>query len=181
MVASIRRDTIRFSPSVELCGLLTVRDANRLSQDYYRSLTPQQKSEMMVLFTKHSAEKVTRSKSWFISIPSCLSSFYIAFLSKVRPLLLKPYKGGKFNPLYLWVNCRGEAMEHDIFTKEVKVIVQLFNPFLRVTPIDWRRMTVTDLFRGVMDNPFRTMDDLVKVLSIHLNVGLSVMEEHYNR
>lgn len=92
-MASLRRDTIRFSPSIEMCGLLTVKEANDLSRNYYRSLTAKQKSDMIVLFTKHSAEKVTRSKSSFISIPSCLSSFYIAFISKVRPLLLKPFKG----------------------------------------------------------------------------------------
>jgi hypothetical protein len=86
-----------------------------------------------------------------------MQGFVVAFLNFVRPLLLKkehPNDKRVKSPKYLWINTLGSAMEHNTFTREIRSITQQFNRYLRVTPIDWRRMTITDLFKRRHENFF---------------------------
>ena len=127
-------------------------------------------------------EKRLRSKSGRVPITLTLRPFLEFFLLEVRPLLLfADEDDGPFDPLQLWVGFDGEAMEFNTFSREFRCQVAAFSPYLRITPIQVRRMTLTDFYGRRVDTGGRSYEDFLGDLGVYLNVTPEVAGRHYNR
>ena len=71
-------------------------------------------------------------------------------------------------------------MEKKNFTEIVRKVCAQFNPTLNVTPIQFRRFNVTQVFAGVVV-PKDQIDSFLTIFSKLLNVSKQVMEKYYNR
>lgn len=135
-----------------------------------------------ILFTYMAHEKVARQKTNRIPLPQMLKSFVEFFLQHVRPNLLVTPKDKlePFDPDSLWVDAKGSAMQLRVLTKEVKRLSAKFNPSLSITPIQFRRMTLTEVFKGSISFDME-FEVFLSHLADYLNVDKVVMKEHYNR
>lgn len=134
-----------------------------------------------VLLTYMTREKAIRQKTNEIPLPAFLKDFIEVFLQFGRPALLTAEKDGQvFNPKSLWVSVTGSAMQLNYISKEVKRLGQEFNFALNITPITFRRDTLTRLWRGSIKLT-STLEEFIQQLSDLLNVEGSVMKLHYNR
>lgn len=87
-----------------------------------------------------------------------------------------------FVKLFVKVMGHGNAMEFNQVTCIIKSIIKEFNPYLSITPIEFQRMTLTDVFAGQVDvSDYKDMDTFLQHLGEYLNVTPSVMKRHYNR
>ncbi|KAL6044812.1 Protease [Balamuthia mandrillaris] len=87
-----------------------------------------------------------------------------------------------FNPWALWINRKGQAMEYKQFSQEVRQMGQDFNPYVAgLTPIQYRRMTLTDVFRKKGSLDTEEFSKWLSALADLLNVQEMVMRENYNR
>src|SRR5690349_16785768 len=70
-------------------------------------------------------------------------------------------------------------MELDSLTFEVRKLSNEFNPFLKVTPLQFRCMSITVVFKGSIAKNL-DFEAFIGKLSDYLNVGSKVMKDHYN-
>jgi hypothetical protein len=94
------------------------------------------------------AEKVARLNTSYLPLPPQLYTSIEFFIQHVRPCLFLhnpaaevTNKAGSF-----WRNAGGGALDPEDFTNQVWQAFNEFNPDLHITPINFRRMTVTALF-----------------------------------
>ncbi len=151
-------------------------------------------------------EKVARTNTSIMPLPVQLFTYIEFYKQRIRPhLIMDPDNP----PLSMFLNCKGIPICSKRFTDYVKDLFFDFNPELDTTPIDFRRMTVTDLFAGmppllssstlglfvfdlvwwwwwswlerlVMEEG-ETMEHFHARFSEYLNVSVPVMKAHYNR
>ena len=81
----------------------------------------------------------------------------------------------------LWIGATGQAMELNYFTKEVKRHIKAFASSLAITPIQFRRMTMTDVFAKRITLTAPTQEQAISKLGVLLNVSPAVMTQHYDR
>ena len=62
----------------------------------------------------------------------------------------------------------------------MKDVSQEFNPFLSITPIQWRRMYISDVFAERIKTA-SSFEDFISDVSDFLNVTPRVMKDHYAR
>lgn len=124
-------------------------------------------------------EKRPRSKDDKIPIPYILEPLFLFFLNKVRPSLIEYY--GNFNPMTLWISRRGNALEYKVFSAIIVKISKKFNPLLNISPIQWRRMYISDVFANRIATAEIPLQQFILELGDYLNVTPKVMDGHYNR
>jgi hypothetical protein len=106
----------------------------------------------MVLFVP--AEKVARLHTYHLPLPVQLYTTITFYIQHIRPHLFLFQQYEATNPKYgFWINSSGGAMEPGHFSHQLWVAFNLFNPLLNITPIDFRRMTVTALFASKCTHP----------------------------
>jgi hypothetical protein len=90
-------------------------------------------------------EKVARVNASHLPLPPQLFLYIEFFKQRVWPYLcLDPVDP----PLALWLSGKGRPLNSKTFGQQLKQLIQQFNPELTTSAIDFRRMTVTDLFAG---------------------------------
>jgi len=91
-------------------------------------------------------EKAPRTNCPDLPLSARLEPLIHEFEAHVRPRLFKdPSKADSVKAL--WINSKGCPMEGKTLTREVKACTKAFNSSLAVTPVQFRRMTVTRFFR----------------------------------
>jgi hypothetical protein len=94
-------------------------------------------------------EKVARVNTSHLPLPPQLFTYIEFFKQRVRPHLCKD---PSHPPLSLWLTSAGKPISSTTFAKQLKLLIQDFNPHLTTTAIDFRRMAITDLFAGTHTN-----------------------------
>ncbi len=92
-------------------------------------------------------EKVARVNGSILPLPSQLFIYIEFYKQRVRPHL---FADPQHPPVSMWLCIRGRPLHSNNFTLHVKELFFHFNPDLDTTPIDFRRMTITDLFAGML-------------------------------
>jgi len=99
-------------------------------------------------------EKAPRTNCPELPLSARLRPLIQEFETLVRPLLFKDGESGQ-DIKSLWINHRGKPMEGRTLTKEVASCVREFDPRLKLTPVQFRRMTVTRFFGQGLGDPGR--------------------------
>jgi hypothetical protein len=95
-------------------------------------------------------EKVACVNASHLPLPPQLFTYIEFFKQRVRPHLCKDPADP---PLALWLTRAGNPMSSAGFAMQLNFLIQDFNPELTTTAIDFRRMTITDLFAGAYPKP----------------------------
>jgi hypothetical protein len=101
-------------------------------------------SEEMVM--RVGREKVARVNTSIMPLPVQLFTYIEFYKQRIRTHL---FADPTNPPLSMWLNHKGVPIDSNKFTDYIKDLFFDFNPDLDTTPIDFRRMTVTDLFAGM--------------------------------
>lgn len=89
-----------------------------------------------------------------------------------------PYK----RTVGLWINRNGNCMESSTISKKVKQYCKtVFGNDKNITPIVFRRVMISIIFKNNLVKPDQNIQDFVNDLSIYLNTSPTIMEKHYNR
>ena len=134
------------------------------SNNYYAELGP---------------EKVERKdNAEGISIPIEIG-YSITFFIKYLRKYLKPK-----NVDSIWVNDHGNPLEFKEVTKRVKKFMstEIFPDQGKViTPITFRRIIITSVFKNKISHEKQTMSDFINDLATYLNTSTLIMEQYYRR
>lgn len=111
-----------------------------------------------------------------------LRSYFEMFIQNARPFLLvaKTPNGKTFEPNTVWVNENGSTMSLTDVTKEIRKLSQRFNPHPNITPLQFRRMTITKVFSGKVVKDLE-LETFTSHLADYLNVEEKVMKDYYDR
>lgn len=122
-------------------------------------------------------EKTHQRNTLGIPIHQKLVNILFFFIEWVRPILSDDAE----SIVNLWIDRNGNAMEAKSFSDMLSRKITQFNPYLKVTPIEFRRMGVTDLYAGKLDSREHSQEELKKMVSEYLSVQEHIMDCHYNR
>jgi len=81
----------------------------------------------------------------------------------------------------MWVTMQGNAMEKNIFTDNFTRVFKEFNSSLHVTPIEFRRIFVTQYMKKLHTSNANSPALAMKKVENLLNVHEFVMHKNYNR
>lgn len=103
------------------------------------------------MYLRVPAEKVPRLHGTLLPLPRQLYTMLEFFKQNVRPHLLHSAEDNEDMDRSLWINLQGGAMSSPIFSELITRLFAEFNPDLHITPIDFRRNTVTRLYSGTVN------------------------------
>lgn len=144
-------------------------------------------------------EKTTRGKG-VISLPLCpaLKPVLCIFINRVRPILSGIQRDVAVAPMLykefgntpmdtnkevrsLWISKTGFALEKNQFTYILKSVANKFHPHLtNITPLTFRRMTITSIMNRLSDNGIE-MEGFIAKFESYLNTSKAMFQKHYNR
>jgi hypothetical protein len=120
-------------------------------------------------------EKKVRLNINSLPFPSYINNLIIFYIKYVLP---------KINPKNkikrLWINRKGNPLEHKDYSKHFKRFIKKFNPALNINPIETRRQAITNLFGKRIDS-IKGQNELIQMAERYYNVGTNVMAKYYNR
>ena len=112
-----------------------------------------------------------------VVMPPEIGYAIMQFIEKYR-ICLEP----KVTTEALWVNRNGDPLKGNDITKRVKKYCsEIFGDEKHITPLTFRRVFISIVFKNGLLKPNQTIGDFIDDLSIYLNTSPSVMENHYNR
>jgi hypothetical protein len=136
------------------------------------------------MFIQVSQEKAHSRHGSKVPLPVMLYSFLNVFLTTIRPHLFHSLDDGTtFQPKALWIDKKGSAMQYHAFTTRLSKISQQFNPYINVTSIQFRRMSITRTLKKIHISPndFGCAEEFVERLQSYWNVTMKVMRSNYDR
>lgn len=117
-------------------------------------------------------EKTTRVNMEGLPVPQALQMYLSYWKTYVVPECRK-----RETIQSIWLSPEGEPLEYKEVSKSIKNVVKIFNPDLKITAIQFRRMVITKFFKRSQ----KFVDNNSSTLSDWLNVSEEVMLQHYNR
>jgi hypothetical protein len=110
-------------------------------------------------------EKVACTNASHLPLPPQLFTYIEFFKQRVCPYLCPDPTDP---PLALWLSSCGLPISSTTFAHQLNLLIKEFNPQLTTTAIDFRRMTITNLFAGMY----------FLLHSLALSLSLSMLHHH---
>jgi hypothetical protein len=88
-----------------------------------------------------------------------------------------------FPVVQFWINKDGKPTQLETFSHLFTKEIQLFNPCLRVTPIETRRMVITAAFEQFKEEELigENIEKRITQFEKYLNVHRKIMERNYDK
>jgi len=154
-MAGVRREVI---VNMELCSI-NLDDLFNFNND-------------LALISQSEKSSTGRVKGDKIPIPEYLRGPIIFYFQHIRKFLL-----GSAQSVAFWVSKNGKRLSGSNFSDNFWEIMNRFNPFLNVNPVDIRHFSISKLFanKNTIHNFEETLNDTEQLL----NVTRFVMKKHY--